>query len=330
LKKLECEGKLPEHITKISVPRYWKKNGKRELRIVVRKDCYSFDKRYLYLPDGIKVRYKGELKWRGEQGRLEIIYDETDKVWRGFMSVKLEEPPKQGGNKPLYIDLGVRCLAALWAEGWKQPIAFSGNQLLYDWWYWTKRIAREQSKLAKVNKAKTSKRLKKMYRIRQRRLRHAVNSMIKTIVEYASRSGISKIVLGDLGGVREDKHNSKVNAMINNFWSFDYTLKKFREKAEEHGIEVVEINEYNTSTICPKCRSDHTYKHKRLFTCLNCGFEAHRDAVGVINMGTLFRGMPIEVVAHPLLLLWDGMKWEPKRAMNNQPMSTLEARISRL
>jgi len=154
--------------------------------------------------------------------------------------------------------------------------------------------------------------------------------MIKAIVEYASRSGISKIVLGDLEGVRENKHNSKVNAMINNFWSFDYTVKRFREKAEEHGIEVVEINEYNTSTICPKCRSDHTYKHKRLFKCLNCGFEAHRDAVGVINMGTLFRGMPIGVVAHPLLLMWDGMNWEPKRAMNNKPMSTLEARISRL
>jgi len=36
LKKLECEGKLPDHITKISMPRYWKKNGKRELRIVAK------------------------------------------------------------------------------------------------------------------------------------------------------------------------------------------------------------------------------------------------------------------------------------------------------
>jgi len=26
--------------------------------------------------------------------------------------------------------------------------------------------------------------------------------------------------------------------MINNFWSFDYTVKRFRENAEEHGIEV--------------------------------------------------------------------------------------------
>jgi len=104
-------------------------------------------------------------------------------------------------------------------------------------------------------------------------------------------------------------------------------VKRFREKAEEHGIEVVEINEYNTSTICPKCRSDHTYKHKRLFKCLKCGLEAHRDAVGVINMGTLFLGHRGGGTPD---LMWNGMKWEPKRAMNNQPMSTLEARISRL
>jgi len=69
----------PELITNVSMPRYWKKNGKMELRIVVRKDCYRFNERYPYLPKNLKVRYKGELKWCGEQGRLEIIYDETDK-----------------------------------------------------------------------------------------------------------------------------------------------------------------------------------------------------------------------------------------------------------
>jgi hypothetical protein len=33
------------------------------------------------------------------------------------------------------------------------------------------------------------------------------------------------------------------------------------------------------------------------------------------------------VMAHPLLLRWNGMRWEPRRAMNNQPMNILEARI---
>jgi len=40
-------------------------------------------------------------------------------------------------------------------------------------------------------------------------------------------------------------------------------------------------------------------------------------------------GRGFRVVAHPLLLRWNGMRWEPKRAMNNRPMNAIEARIPR-
>jgi len=80
LKGLEVEGRLPEHITRVSMPRYWKKYGKRELRVVIRNDCYRIDKEHLYLPKGIKLRYKGDLEWKGKQGRLEIVYDDVDGI----------------------------------------------------------------------------------------------------------------------------------------------------------------------------------------------------------------------------------------------------------
>jgi hypothetical protein len=62
------------------------------------------------------------------------------------------------------------------------------------------------------------------------------------------------------------------------------------------------------------------------------------DAVGALNMarndGTIIPspswGRDNWVVAHPLLLRWDGMRWEPRRAVKNRPMITAEARISRL
>jgi putative transposase len=330
LKRFEAEGRLPEHITRVSMPRYWKKNGRRELRIIVRNDCYRIDEKYLCLPKGLKLRCKGRLKWKGKQGRLEIVYDELDEVWRGFMTVKVEKPPLKGGSKPLYIDLGIVNLATLWFEGLRQPITFSGRALLADWWYWTRQIAKEESRLARGNKAKTSKRLRKLYRIRQRRFRHAVNAMIKQIVEDAHQLGISKIVLGRLKGIRSNSHNGKSNTMINNFWGFNYIVKRFKEKAEEYGIKVEEKSEYKTSSRCPFCRSENITTNGRLFKCLDCRLEAHRDVVGALNIGCLYGGSVNGVVAHPLLLRWNGMKWEPKRAMNNQPMNTLEARISRL
>jgi putative transposase len=330
LKRLEAEGKLPEHMKKVSMPRYWKRNGRRELRIIVRKDCYKIYDEYLHLPKGLKLKYKGKLKWKGKQGRLEIVYDELDEVWRGFMAVEVEEPAR-GGNKPLYIDLGVINLATIWFEGLRQPVAYSGRAVLSDWWYWTGKIVREQSRLARVNRAGTSKKLRKLYRIRQRRFRHAVNAMVKAIVEDAYKLGVSKIILGRLKGIRSKKHNnSKANTMINNFWSFSYIVRRFREKAEEYGIEVDEKSEYKTSSKCPRCHSEEIVTRGRLLKCLSCGLEANRDAAGVLNIGYLHGGSVNGVVAHPLLLRWNGMKWEPKRAVNSRPMRAPEARISRL
>jgi putative transposase len=295
------------------MPRYWKRDERRELRIVVRNDCYRVDGEYLYLPKGFKLRYKGVLKWRGRQGRLEIIYDGVDGVWRGFMAVKVVKPLKRGGSTPLYIDPGVKNLATVWYDGLRQPIAFSGGAVLSDWWYWTGKIAGEKSRMARVNGARTSKKLRRLYRTRQRRFKHAVNAMVKTIVEEAYRLGVSKIVLGKLKGVRNNSHNGKANTMINNFWSFSYIVRRFKEKAEEYGIEVEEESEYKTSSKCPYCGSENVTNRGRLFKCYDCGLEAHRDAVGVLNIGHLNGGGVNGEVAHPLLLRWDGMRWEPRR-----------------
>jgi putative transposase len=98
--------------------------------ILSRNDCYRIDYEYIYLPKGLKLKYKGELRWIGKPGRLKIVYDEVDEVWRGFMTAKVEKPLPKGGNKPLYIDLGVINLATIWFEGLKQPIAFSGRTVL--------------------------------------------------------------------------------------------------------------------------------------------------------------------------------------------------------
>jgi putative transposase len=188
------------------------------------------------------------------------------------MTVKVGEPPPKGGNKPLYTDPGVVNLATIWFEGLKQPIAFSGKRVLSDWWYWKRRIAKEQSRLARVNGAKASRKFRRLYRIRHRRFRHAVNAMMKTIVECAHQLNISKIVLGRLKNIRtRSRNNGKVNAMINNFWRFNYIVRRFREKDEEYGIEVEEKSEYKMSSKCSLCRSEDMMARGRLFKCFFCG-----------------------------------------------------------
>ncbi|MEX2722056.1 MAG: transposase [Candidatus Wukongarchaeota archaeon] len=75
--------------------------------------------------------------------------------------------------------------------------------------------------------------------------------------------------------------------MIHNFWSTGHVYKRLKEKAEEHGIKVVRIDERETSSTCPRCSSKKIARHKRLFKCKECKLEAHRDTVGCVNIGNI-------------------------------------------
>jgi len=340
LKKLERKGRLPSHFEEVRPPGYWKdKNGRYKLITVLRNDCYRLRDGVMKLPKGLEVPFKGKPRWCGEQGRAEVLYDDLDRRWRVFQTVKARSSIQPKGHKTCYIDLGVINLATIWVEGWKQPTAFSGRAALADWWYWTRKIAKHQSQLKRINDKQTSKKLRKLYRIRQRRFRHAVNAMVRGMVKDLYELGVSRVVVGNLKGIRgNNSHNgTKANSMIHNFWSFKYITQRIKDVAEEYGMEVVEVGEYKTSTTCPnpKCGSEDTINNGRLFKCLNCGLETHRDALGALNIG-LAQGakVPAEAVngavARPLLLRWNGMKWDRKSGMNNQPMNTLEARIPQL
>ena len=73
------------------------------------------------------------------------------------------------------------------------------------------------------------------------------------------------------------KNNRSLNS-----WSF-YRLTKFIEyKAALAGILVIRVNPYKTSQRCPSCGREHKAKD-RWYEC-ECGFHAHRDLVGAINI----------------------------------------------
>ncbi|MGC9068954.1 MAG: zinc ribbon domain-containing protein [Thermoprotei archaeon] len=187
-----------------------------------------------------------------------------------------------------------------------------------------RRISKEQSRLAKINSVRSSRKLRRLYRICQRRFRHAVSAMVKTIVEGAHQFGISRIVIGRLKGIRDNSHGSKVNAMINNFWSFDCIIERFKEKAGDYGIKVVEVSEYRSSSLCPFCGSEGSRKHRGLFYCPRCHKVMNADVVDVLNIAERYGAIIPSpswrdngLVAQPLLLRWDGMRWEPRRAMKN-------------
>ena len=115
--------------------------------------------------------------------------------WRRCLHTS--QPDKRGHTS---IWVGVKCPIVADVDG--EVFGYRGNSLLADWWYWTHEIAKYQEILNKNGK-KTSKKLRKLYRKRQRRFGDAINKMVKDLVEKCWRKGVSEIICGDLVRIRE-------------------------------------------------------------------------------------------------------------------------------
>ncbi len=327
LLKLKSQGILPSHIRKVSPPRYWKDRllNKRKLMTIIRNDCYKIIeedwKKYLILPKGLKIRITGEAKWQGKKGRLEIFYDDLTMRWYAYQSVEVkhDQPGRTtSSNKMAFVDIDVVNIITAWIEGEEQPIAFSGKPLLADWWYWTKKIAYYQSIATKTNKRYTTKRIRKYYRKRQRRFKHAVNTIIYRFVKLCYEKGVTRIIVGDVGGIRQGNHkNGKVNAMIHNFWSFKYIIERLKTTAENFGIEVKLVKEDNTSSICPFCGTKGKRVTRGLLYCPECNKVMNADVVGCLNIAKKckaiipspsWRGRDNGVLTHPVVSVSEDYK----------------------
>ncbi len=278
---------LPSHIHRIRPPGYWKdrRTGKRKLKYLVRCDNYCLSITKLTLPFKLKLKWKGSNKWRGKQGRLEISYDELTGQWYAFMPVEVEPPHQPQGTKKAYVDLGVKVPIMAMIDDTTQVFGYRANSILAEWWYWNYKLAKHESLLKTTNDAHTSKELRWLYRKRKRRFRDVINKVVNDFVVRCWSQGVSEIVLGELTNIRDSaQFSKKLNSMIHLFWSHRYLVTRIKEKAEEYGITVREIDEQGTSSVCPRCAAKRVVRKGRLFNCLRCRLEAHRDAVGCVNI----------------------------------------------
>ncbi len=262
--------------------------------ILIRCDCYKLSENYLKLPFGLKVRWKGKNRWEGKkQGRLEIRYDDLSRRWYAYMPVEVEKPlhqPTEHKKKRVYVDLGIINIITSWIEGEKRPEIYSGRSALSDWWYWNGKIGEHQSSMEKNGKRKTSRRLRRLFKKRQKRFRHVINTIVARFVKNCWEKGVSEIVIGDVTHIRENsrkkKKRRKANAMINNFWSFKYIYERLRITAENYGIKMRKKDEKYTSKTCSLCGKVHRNgrKHRGLYVCKTHKVTLNADVNGVANI----------------------------------------------
>jgi putative transposase len=277
------EGRLPKWF-KPRPPGYWRdESGKYKLIIVVRNDRYEVDENegVIHLKDfNLTLRFKGKLKWHGKQGRLEVIYNDARRGWYAHIPVEVENVAEAKGSLRAGVDLGIVNLAAVYVEDGTWYIFKSGG-VLSQYECYSEEISKVQKVLAR-HRQRTSRKLRLLYDKRRRFLRHALNSMVRKIMEELKEKGAGEVVVG----YPKDITRNHSNKLTMNFWNYGYTIRRFKEVGEELGIRVIDVAEPNTSKSCSLCGEVHeSGRVKRgLYKCPRMGKVINADLNGAINI----------------------------------------------
>ncbi len=311
-------------------PGFWgNREEGRDLRTYIRNDSYSLERgerSRLEIPVGkdLKAEYglghherlrlavRGNPKWDGKPGRLELSYDEVADCFRAIQPVTVEnekqDPPVADASAAL--DVGANTLVAC-ATTTGARYLYAGRDLFARFRGTTAEIARLQSLLE--DDRSTSWRIRRLYRRRTRRRDHAMDGLARDVMERLHAEGVSTLYVGDLTGVLETHWSVDVNAKTHNFWAFRAFVDRLACTAEEYGIDVEVRCEAWTSQTCPDCGSiESTTRHRDTLTC-TCGFEGHADLTAA---ATFLREQEGEdalarPMARPVCLTWDNHEWRP-------------------
>jgi len=332
--KSKKEGKLPKH-ERVSPPGYWKdrEEGRRKPIFVVAGDSYAVDevnhtvrinigkrKRPLEIP------FAGRLRWYGKQGRMEIHYDGA-RAWHAQISVEVgaeetrnKKPARRivrgeresirmaepRGRMAAGVDLGINILASAVTSGgaW---LLYRGSRAKEDFFYLTRKIAEIQSEADEARKGgdeaksrRLSRKRRRLFRKLTERMAHLYRNLAGHLVRSLWELGVSRIYLGYPYEIAQDKGNK----LTSNMWRYKQLMRAIELKAQEYGIRVYEVKEYNTSNHCAIHGAEVTRSPRGVVTCL-LGHKLHSDLNGALNILKRGAGSIPATVGRPLSFFVD-------------------------
>jgi putative transposase len=311
LLKRKREGRLPPHMRRVGPPKYWKDRGSKErkLVLVVRQDRYVVDEQNhrLILKDfNMEINFAGGLRWHGKQGRLEIRCDGARGAWYASMPVEVGVETTRNGNESKHIvrgerkairmvgprgdeaaavDLGINILAsAVTSTGaW---LLYRGSRAKEDFFYITRRIAEVQSEADEARKGgdeaksrRLNRKKRRLFRKLVRRMAHLYWNLANHLVRGLWELGVSKIYLGYPHDIAQDRGNK----LTVNMWRYRELMDAIELKAQEYGIRVYEVLEYDTSNHCAIHGTEVARGPRGVVTC-PLGHRLHSDLNGALNI----------------------------------------------
>ena len=250
---------------------------------------YEIDNQYLY----IKIKKQFEII-----KQIGISYINKNRYGVCIIYEKPLANMKKDNGHYIGIDIGTKNLLTVYDNKGSSFIV-SGQSLLNTNYYFSKKIAYFQSKInacrPNQKKGETTKRIKKLYQTKKRRIDLILHRSTKLIVDYCIKNSISKVIIGDLSGLlnktkyfanNREKHRFNQNIRVVNFNKI-YCFLSY--KLQLNGIEFVKVNEAYSSQCLPTSKSvskkcaNKKYRFKRgLIKCYNHIYNA--DSVGAFNI----------------------------------------------
>ena len=258
------------------------------------KEKYQINNEFFYIK--MKKTFK-KIK------QIEFLYVNRNK-YKVHVIYEEEITKLKDDNKHyISIDIGITNLLTVYDNKGSSFIV-SGCSILNTNYYFLKQIAYYQSKYDKCypnhKKGETTKRIKHLYEQKNKRTKLIIHRVTKLIVDYCLKNDISKVIIGDLSGLLDQKrefNSSKEKHRFNqNIRTINYPkiYELLSYKLLKEGIELIKEEETYSSQCPPDSPSvDKEYGNKKarkkrgLYKTKGKIYNA--DSLGAFNIMRLYR-----------------------------------------
>ncbi len=148
--------------------------------------------------------------------------------------------------------------------------------------------------------------MRRLYGKLMRRLLHLYRNLASHLVKTLHEIGVSTIYLGYPFNIAQER-GSKFTV---NMWSYRKLMEAIELKAQEYGIKVFTVIEYNTSKYCAYHNVEVKRQPRGVVHCLK-GHKLHSDLNGALNIMKKATGKTPTVIKKPLSFIVDHNKVAP-------------------
>ena len=256
----------------------------------VLKDRYNFE-----YNERITLEVRGDPQWHGDDGRLELIYDEATDQLRVQHPVRIQSDDLRKQRQEAFthtldtenttrsaaIDVGANNTLAVVTETGDTAV-YHARPEFERFQKQSERIATLQSELPADQY--TSHRIQRIYDDRSRKRDHSRDAAVKHAADWLLERDVDTVYVGDLTDVLETHWSADVNEKTHAFWSHRQLVERLKLTFGDVGITVAETGEYDSSSRCPACGCETVTRTADSFHCDGCGLEAHADVAGAWNL----------------------------------------------